>query len=85
MVDESAPLVRALVEAGEIVLGQQPCLGGFISAGDMWHFLARGVPAVMCGPGRLEHIHRANEFATRQELVNSAKLYALTLARLLGH
>jgi succinyl-diaminopimelate desuccinylase len=85
MVDESAPLVRALVEAGEIVLGQQPRLGGFISAGDMWHFLARGVPAVMCGPGRLEHIHRANEFATRQELVNSAKLYALTLARLLGH
>lgn len=84
VVDESTPLVRALIEAGEIVLGQRPHLGGFISAGDMWHFLAGGVPALMCGPGRLEYIHRANEFATRAELVNAAKLYALTLARLLA-
>jgi acetylornithine deacetylase/succinyl-diaminopimelate desuccinylase family protein len=84
VMDESAPLVRALSEAGEIVLGRRPRLGGFISAGDMWHFLARGVPALMCGPGRLEQIHRANEFATSAELVNAAKIYALTLERLLA-
>lgn len=84
VVDESIPLVRALIAAGEIVLGERPALGGFISPGDMWHFLARGVPALMCGPGRLQHIHRANEFSTREELVNAAKVYALALARLLG-
>lgn len=80
----SEPLVQALMSAGEVALGERPRTGGFISAGDMWHFLSRGVPAVMCGPGHLEDIHRANEFATCAELVGAAKLYALTLSRLLA-
>jgi acetylornithine deacetylase/succinyl-diaminopimelate desuccinylase family protein len=78
VIPETEPLVQALLRRGEQVTGKRPEMRGFISAGDMWHFQKVGVPGLMFGPGSLPNIHKSNEFALVEELVNAAKIYALT-------
>ena len=56
-------------------------LGGFIAAGDNYFFNKKGIPSIMYGPGILDCIHKANEWVSIAELVETAKLYALTALR----
>ena len=49
---------------------------------DIRHFNAQGVPAVACGPGRLEVAHGPNEWVEERDLLSYIKALALTIARL---
>lgn len=84
VIPDSEPLVQVLLKRGEEVTGRRPKTTGFISAGDMWHFQKMGVPGLMYGPGSLSNIHKGNEYATVEELVNAAKIYALAAVSLCG-
>jgi acetylornithine deacetylase/succinyl-diaminopimelate desuccinylase-like protein len=77
VIPATEPLVQALLKRGEQITGKPPEMRGFISAGDMWHFQKIGVPGLMFGPGSLANIHKANEFALVEELINAAKISAL--------
>lgn len=84
VIPETEPLVQALLKRGEQIIGKPPEMRGFISAGDMWHFQKIGVPGLMFGPGSLANIHKANEFALVEELINAAKISALVALDLCG-
>jgi len=77
VIPETEPLVQALLRRGEQIVRKRPEMRGFISSGDMWHFLKVGVPGLMFGPGSLSNIHKSNEFAPVEELINAAKISAL--------
>ena len=70
-------LAQSLVEAA----GREPrflLCPGFL---DIRHFNARGVPAVACGPGRLEVAHGPHENVTEAELLAFVQALALTMLR----
>jgi succinyl-diaminopimelate desuccinylase len=83
-IDAGSDLVASLVEAAEAVTGSAPecrlCPGLLES-----RFYSRaGVPAVAYGPGDLEVSHGPSESVDVGRLVDHAKVYALTAAKLLG-
>jgi len=75
------PIVHLLSSVGREVLKQTPQQTGMISSGDYFHIYKRGVPGVFFGPGSLEagNSHGANEHILINELVNAARIYALTI------
>ncbi|MFE7075137.1 M20 family metallopeptidase [Streptomyces sp. NPDC057620] len=70
---------RALAEAGA-----DDSLAGLTVNCDMTHFRAAGVPALVCGPGRLEVMHAVDEHVVVTELDESVGLYRAILAEALG-
>ncbi len=72
-----APIVAALVRAGEAVLGRRPPLAGFPAACDMVHFRAAGIPTAVLGPGDLARAHTANEWVDLRQVADAARIYAL--------
>ena len=58
--------------------------GGTVGPGDLMFFLLKGIPGVTYGAGSLERCHVTNEYVTEDELVNQAKIYALSSLRLCG-
>lgn len=82
IIQETEPLVQALLQRGEELTGIKPKMSSFISSGDMWHLLKNDVPALLCGPGLLANIHKSNEHALVSELMLATKLYALTAVSL---
>lgn len=80
-ISEDNLLVKSLLENSEYVMGKQADLGGFIAAGDNYFFNKKGIPSIMYGPGTLDCIHKANEWVSIEELVEAAKVYALTALR----
>ncbi len=79
---EDSDLVRALRNSSEFVNGKPSDFGGFIAAGDNYFFHKMGIPSLMYGPGTLDCIHKANEWVSVDELVEAAKVYALTAMEL---
>lgn len=59
-------------------------LGGFLSAGDAYHSLSKGIPAVVYGAGSISDAHTNKEFVPLDELVASSKILALYALRTLG-
>ncbi|HVV08891.1 ArgE/DapE family deacylase [Amycolatopsis sp.] len=59
--------------------GANDTLGGLTVNCDMTHFRAAGVPALVCGPGRLEVMHAVDEHVVLDELVESVGLYRAML------
>ncbi|MFE3142926.1 M20 family metallopeptidase [Streptomyces scopuliridis] len=70
---------RALASAGA-----DDGLGGLTVNCDMTHFRAAGVPALVCGPGRLEVMHAVDEHIVIAELEDSVRLYHAILSEALG-
>ncbi|MEE1802081.1 M20 family metallopeptidase [Streptomyces sp. JV176] len=70
---------RALAAAGA-----DDSLGGLTVNCDMTHFRAAGVPALVCGPGRLEVMHAVDEHIVVDELVDAVGLYRAVLTEALG-
>ncbi len=71
-------LVKTLKANTGVVTGTLGKLNSFIAAGDNCIFHRRGIPALMMGPGSLKYIHKSNEWVSIQDLINTAKIYALT-------
>ncbi|GAA3739997.1 M20 family metallopeptidase [Streptomyces tremellae] len=77
------PFVQ-LCRAALASAGADDSLGGLTVNCDMTHFRAAGVPALVCGPGRLEVMHAVDEHVVIEELEESVGQYRAILARALG-
>ena len=78
--DESG--CRILTQAIDEVTGRKPralLCPGFL---DIRHFNSRGVPAVACGPGRLEVAHGPEEWVAERELIDYVQILALAMLRI---
>ena len=77
-------IVRTLVEAVQIVSGEQPRVEGAGPACDGWMFIKRGIPTV-CGYGvACGGVHGADEWVDLESLGKITEIYAHTIVRYLG-
>lgn len=83
-VEESQPLARTLAKSIQEITGCAPQFEMCPGLLETRFYTKRGIPALACGPGRLSVSHGPNEFVSVREIENSAAIYALTAARLLG-
>lgn len=77
VLSNDSELVKTLREKTAQVTGNVARIGSFIAAGDNCLFHKMQIPALMYGPGSLQHVHKANEYVLVSELVLAAKIYAL--------
>lgn len=83
-VPEDHPWIRQLCAAWEATaLGPAP-LGVFPGGSDARFFARAGVPAVVFGPGCLEHAHAVDERVREQDVVRSARFLTDAVARFLA-
>lgn len=75
-VDARSPDIVRLAKAIARATGREPSFGGALSAGDAYHSLKRGIPAVWVGPGDVRMLHAPNEHMPIDELGLAAKVYA---------
>lgn len=75
------PLVEALQESSDEILGESQELQGFLAGSDAAYY---GSPAVICGPGSIEQAHTTNEFVSVEDLVLATRFYLKTTLRMLG-
>jgi acetylornithine deacetylase/succinyl-diaminopimelate desuccinylase family protein len=57
---------------------------GFGAATDLAWYGERGLPGLICGPGRLEQAHVADEYIETEGLVQAAKVYRLFVTEWCG-
>ncbi len=73
------PLVAALEDSVEDVLGKRRELKGFMAGSDAAYY---GSPAVICGPGSIEQAHTTNEYVPITDLVSATRIYLRTVLAL---
>jgi succinyl-diaminopimelate desuccinylase len=78
--DPNSSIVKALEAAHPFSLARAPKYGGVPGTTDGTFLHKAGVPIVTVGPGSREIPHQVNEFVRLEELVQSARLYAATIA-----
>jgi acetylornithine deacetylase/succinyl-diaminopimelate desuccinylase family protein len=71
-----APEVGAVSRGIANALGRQPAFLGTLSAGDAYHSLKAGIPAVWVGPGDIRQLHAPDEHMPLADLRAAAKVYA---------
>ncbi len=76
----NSSIVKALEAAHPFSLARAPKYGGVPGTTDGTFLHKAGVPIVTVGPGDREIPHQVNEFVRLEELVQSARLYAATMA-----
>src|SRR6185369_8019218 len=77
-------LSRALAESVAAVEGEPPAFELCPGLLEIRFYAERGVPALAYGPGLLAVSHGPREFVKMTRVVECAKVYALTAARMLG-
>jgi acetylornithine deacetylase len=74
------PAVRTLADClGAVGLDAEP--EGFGAATDLAWYGEKGLPGIICGPGRLAQCHVADEFLETEQLALAASVYALMLTQ----
>ena len=86
-ISSDLPLVKALCDATEKVLGKTPPFGYFPAGTDaIWWQGAGRIPTIPgFGPGMLVNCHQPNEWVEVSELIQAAKIYALTILNFLTY
>jgi succinyl-diaminopimelate desuccinylase len=77
--DEDEPLVAAALWAGRQIRGRPPALGGVPGATDgtfLWSL--KHIPIVTMGAGDRHVPHQVDEWVDLEQLVDTARIYALT-------
>lgn len=83
--DRSEPIVRAAAWATHVVTGREPVYGGVPGATDGTFLSAwKGIPIVTLGAGDREIPHQVDEWVDLEQLVETARIYALTALAYLG-
>ncbi len=83
--DRDEPIVRAVHEAVETVTGRQPVYNGVPGATDgtfLWAW--KDIPIVTTGAGDRLIPHQKDEWCSIEQLVETAKIYAVAAARFLS-
>jgi len=86
MTDRDAPIVRATSKAIEAVLGKSPDYVVSPGTYDQKHIdrIGRLKNCIAYGPGILDLAHQPDEYVGIDDMVDSAKIMALTLHELFG-
>jgi acetylornithine deacetylase/succinyl-diaminopimelate desuccinylase family protein len=79
-----APICRSVEAAYESALGERPQYHGFAAVDDAAFLNRGGVPAITLGPGSLQVAHSPGEYVEISELVDAAKVYALSIVEWCG-
>jgi acetylornithine deacetylase/succinyl-diaminopimelate desuccinylase-like protein len=79
-----APLGRALADSVAAITGETPVFEPCPGLLEIRFYVERGVPAFSYGPGVLAVSHGPQEFVKISRMVDCAKIYALTAARMLA-
>lgn len=69
-------MVELASAAIERVYGRRPELTGLTANCDMTHFVKRGIPSVIYGPGDFSVAHKIDEWVTVSELEKASRIYA---------
>ncbi|MCS7129525.1 MAG: M20/M25/M40 family metallo-hydrolase, partial [Candidatus Caldarchaeum sp.] len=81
-----SPIVRTLSESYREVLKQEPVVSGRLGAADTRFLNKYGqTPTVIFGPGLTEQMHAVDESVPIENVVNAAKIMALTLTAWCGY
>lgn len=83
-VPQDSPICKAAAAAYEAVLGEPAKYYGFTAVDDATFLNQAGIPTITMGPGSIEIAHTANEHIAIADLLNAAKIYALTIAEWCG-
>lgn len=70
------PPIDAVRQGIAKVLRRRPEFLGTLSAGDAYHSLKCGIPAVWVGPGDIHQLHAPNEHMPLEDLYAAARVYA---------
>jgi acetylornithine deacetylase/succinyl-diaminopimelate desuccinylase family protein len=81
---QEEPICKAAAVASEAVFGRPAVLYGAAYTSDASFIRQAGIPTVVLGPGSIELAHGFNEYVEIQDLVDAAKLYALTIVEWCG-
>jgi acetylornithine deacetylase/succinyl-diaminopimelate desuccinylase-like protein len=81
-----SPLNAAIKAAGRVALGREPGLGGWYSSGELWPVWNQGLirSGAVIGPGEPWQAHAYDEQLPVADLVDGARLYALTALNVCG-
>lgn len=79
-----APICKAVATAYEAAMDEPARFYGFAAVDDAAFLNQAGIPTVSIGPGHLRNAHSANEYVEVEELVDAAKVYALSIAEWCG-
>jgi acetylornithine deacetylase/succinyl-diaminopimelate desuccinylase family protein len=82
--EESHPLVPAVLAAARDALGRPSAVHGLSGACDMTHFRAAGIPCVVLGPGDESQAHQPDEHMDLVELHQGARAYLRAAVVLCG-
>lgn len=75
-----SPIVAALSQSYEAVMGDAPIVSGREGAADIRHLNQYGhTPTVIFGPGRTEQMHANNEWVDVKEYLQSVRILARTI------
>ena len=83
-VSPDAPICKAVAATYEKVIGESAKYYGFAGVNDGAFLNIAGIPTITIGPGNLCVAHAANEYVEISELVDAAKIYALSIAEWCG-
>jgi acetylornithine deacetylase/succinyl-diaminopimelate desuccinylase family protein len=83
--DRDHPLAGIALHASAEALGRLTSLVGLSGACDMTHFIARGIPCVVVGPGDGAQAHQPDEHMDIHELNQGAVAYSLIAMTVCGY
>ena len=83
-IDRDDPLLAAVAAAARAERGAEPRLAGFPGGCSAGVLLARGVPAVVFGPGNLAQAHSADEWIAIDQIDAAARVYTRVAVQYLG-
>jgi acetylornithine deacetylase len=81
-----SPIVKTLSSVYRRVLSEEPVISGRLGAADTRFLNKYGqTPTVIFGPGLTEQMHAVNEHVPIENVVNAAKIMALTMVEWCGY
>ena len=83
-VPADAPICKTVAAVYEAVMGEPVKYYGFAAVDDAAFLNRAGIPAITIGPGSLFVAHAPNEYVEIAELVDAAKIYALSIVEWCG-
>ncbi len=83
-VPPDAPICKAVATAYESAMEKPVSYYGFAAVDDAAFLNRAGIPAITIGPGDIRVAHALNEYVAIDELVDAAKIYALSIVEWCG-
>jgi acetylornithine deacetylase/succinyl-diaminopimelate desuccinylase family protein len=83
-VPADAPICNAVATAWESALGEPAKFYGFAAVDDAAFLNQAGIPTLSMGPGDIKLAHAPNEYIDIADVIDAAKVYALTIVEWCG-